>query len=482
MNAKTSLARTLIESLIVALGVALAWSTVAFSTSGLWTTSAQGFQEVLYFSDAGEPLIYRQTVSRNVAAAPQAFNLSREPVPVSTQNLLHPEYAYAPEHMGQLDGRSWHTRLTSASDGGAPATYWYLVHDGRTDGRAYGVGYHSVTGRLAGYFSKAGFRDSPPPREDWFHVEGNQGLSFRTPQVQAWEPVWVQQPYFLLLADGKLWSIELGQRQVRSILDASGATGLGHVWRLPKERPAEPSGMAPQALQSTTPKAVMVRESERLIIVDPASGEHASYTLPNRLADASVAGVQKADGTLTVLAMEHSVREPATYAVWFDAEGNVTRQEKVELAGLANAELEDARQGWFMALAAPVPLAGAVVIGIASWVVAAEGRADSYAQGLGQMLPVLGPGMLFLLAVSAGLAALAWRRQRRFGLPHAAAWAAFVLLLGVPGWIAYRFHRTWPVLADCPACQHPSPRDRNACLECGAPYPPPRLKGTEVFA
>jgi hypothetical protein len=67
-------------------------------------------------------------------------------------------------------------------------------------------------------------------------------------------------------------------------------------------------------------------------------------------------------------------------------------------------------------------------------------------------------------------------------LPHATGWAAFVFLFGVPGWIAYRVHRTWPVFEECPACRQAAPRDRTECTECGADFPPPVLKGIEVFA
>jgi hypothetical protein len=52
----------------------------------------------------------------------------------------------------------------------------------------------------------------------------------------------------------------------------------------------------------------------------------------------------------------------------------------------------------------------------------------------------------------------------------------------VPGYLAYRFHRTWPVLEDCPRCGEQSPRDRDRCSDCGATFPPPELKGLEIFA
>jgi predicted amidophosphoribosyltransferase len=58
----------------------------------------------------------------------------------------------------------------------------------------------------------------------------------------------------------------------------------------------------------------------------------------------------------------------------------------------------------------------------------------------------------------------------------------FVFILGVPGLLAYRFHRRWPVLEACPACKQDVPHDREACSHCGSEFPRPEPKGTEVFA
>ena len=37
-------------------------------------------------------------------------------------------------------------------------------------------------------------------------------------------------------------------------------------------------------------------------------------------------------------------------------------------------------------------------------------------------------------------------------------------------------------IEECPACHQGAPRDRDTCLDCGAMFPPPALKGIEVFA
>jgi hypothetical protein len=134
------------------------------------------------------------------------------------------------------------------------------------------------------------------------------------------------------------------------------------------------------------------------------------------------------------------------------------------------------------AVAGPAPLAQLLFVGTLARQKLAMNEAQSLMEGLAQALAVTWPGLLVVLVVSAIGAVAAYRRQKRFGLPNAAGWAVFAFLFGVPGWLAYRFHRPWPVLEDCPACDEPAPRDRELCTECGAQFPAPEPKGIEVFA
>jgi hypothetical protein len=87
-----------------------------------------------------------------------------------------------------------------------------------------------------------------------------------------------------------------------------------------------------------------------------------------------------------------------------------------------------------------------------------------------------------LTVIAAVLAVLTWRRHRAYWLPWAPVWAALVFLGGIPGFLAYRFHRTWATREACPACGHVVPRDRETCALCAKEFPRPAPKGTEVFA
>ena len=105
-------------------------------------------------------------------------------------------------------------------------------------------------------------------------------------------------------------------------------------------------------------------------------------------------------------------------------------------------------------------------------------------------LPSLEPwsssGQLFAIAqvLAVILAVLCYRRQARYGVSRTEriVWPLFVLVLGLPGWIGYRFGRSWPVLESCPECGTAVPRDREGCLRCTNDFPRPALKETEVFA
>ena len=67
----------------------------------------------------------------------------------------------------------WGYRIAAANDGGTPAIYWYLVHDGQLNGRAYGVGYHSKTKNDRRLLWSAGIRRLAAAADEWFEIRGN---------------------------------------------------------------------------------------------------------------------------------------------------------------------------------------------------------------------------------------------------------------------------------------------------------------------
>ncbi len=92
--------------------------------------------------------------------------------------------------------------------------------------------------------------------------------------------------------------------------------------------------------------------------------------------------------------------------------------------------------------------------------------------------------MLWTGLVGAVLAAACLRRQRRYCQPlqEQILWPVFVLVLGLPGWIGYRYLCRWPVLEACETCRVASPRDNDVCAVRDLEFPLPTVHGTEIFA
>jgi hypothetical protein len=171
---------------------------------------------------------------------------------------------------------------------------------------------------------------------------------------------------------------------------------------------------------------------------------------------------------------------------WFDAEGRVSRQEEADLQqGRPNRLGLFADLRVFLATMFPEPL---VIdgFGLVAWALRQRyvRNAATFTEAFGRALEELWPALLVVQVVAGVLAWLAHRRQVRYhsGRAERIAWTVFVLLAGVPGWLAYRYGQSWPVLEPCPACGARVAINRDSCPACRTETPPPALKGTEVFA
>jgi hypothetical protein len=483
MSNTNSLARTLLVTAFIALGITGAWGTISAWLQSLVQRALQSgiVYEQLYTSADGEPVIVR--MSRDARATEQVLSLDGEPQQVTTQDLLYPHYTYSLEQSPYLMQRAdWSVRLASATDAGVPPVYWYVVHDGRRPAHAFGVGYHSKTRQIVGYFGRDGFAEVQPPRDQWFEVPSENGLYGTT--NSNWlgrEPVYAGgEPNFLMLADGKLWDVNLVRKDLKAVLDCPQAVSIGQTWKILAERPSTPMGANPLLAQQVTPLAGLLREPDRVQVVEATSGKTTAFALPASLRRLTLAASLLPDGNLLVYGTDWRKQSEHEVA-WLSPDGQVVKQQRVRLASWTS-QPSWAILGWQAAIAAPLP--AAIVLftaGVPASLVSMD-EADTYSAGLSKVLGQIWSSILAVFVVGGVCAVAAYRRQQRYGLPHAAAWAAFAFVFGVPGWIAYRFHRTWPVLEDCPSCGQPAPRDREACLDCGAAFPPPPLKGTEVFA
>jgi hypothetical protein len=444
--------------------------------------------ESIALSVDGEPLIQRYERRGNVNAfqAEQILTLSGEPANVSADAVFDEGYLEGADRYVPASPLPWWQRLVSFNDGGTPPVYWYLIHDGRIPGRAYGIGFHSKAKTVVGYFARKGFLQSPPPRDEWFHVDSQLMGQTTAPNTMSEPQFNMAEPVFLL-ADGKLWKIDVARRRLRALADCPAAYTLSTTWQIPPKSETTDKSAATADESDDQPKLpentdrIAVRQPEELIVFDKRTNKELRFRLPNKVRDMAFSAWALADGTLVLLTPADEEKKILPELWWVDSAGKVLKQQTVRLA-----EAEPYRlpipEVWRENIRAPVPLNKALLFALMTHVEAQRATPPSYAVGFGKVFKRAWLAALVLFAACAIPAYAAYRRQKRFGLPYAGVWAAFTYLLGIPGWIAYRFHRRWPVMEECPNCRQVSPRDRETCLDCGAVFPPPPLKGIEVFA
>ena len=169
------------------------------------------------------------------------------------------------------------------------------------------------------------------------------------------------------------------------------------------------------------------------------------------------------------------------YQVNWVAHDGSTREVKVTLPWAGGA----ASQTVLFGVETPIP---AFVLGSIAMLRTKElldyGMAATYDEALSRALAEYWPAIAIAQLIAIALAGLCYLRQVRYGAGgiERIVWPMFVLILGLPGWIGYRFGRFWPVLDRCPTCRAVVPRDCAECIRCAADFPGPVPKGTEVFA
>ncbi|MGA2256110.1 MAG: hypothetical protein ABSG53_15795 [Thermoguttaceae bacterium] len=379
------------------------------------------------------------------------------------------------------------TRVRQFGDGQTPLNLWYFIHDGARDGRGYFVGYNSQSKLRVGFIGRDGLRPDQPPVEQWFPMDGVKLASGRAFSRYA--------ALGYLYGDGGDSSGEFPARKTDMI---SGTQLLqvdlrtGSVTMLMESPDLMAASIlatvsTSQAAGDDLPRAnrhryLAVRTTDRVLVLDVAGKQHTAYVLPEELRERSIILYELDEGTALITSSRLLPdRRSLEELLWIDASGKVLRRAEVFL-GKGNARYEE-NEAWRSALVVPVPLALAFVTMLGPPVDhLRNGLAPNYATALAQVLAACWPAFLVVTLLAAALAWYCWCRHHRYCQPSSVVWFVFVLLLGLPGLVGYLFHRRWPVLEKCPACGHVVPRDREACAQCGAVFPPPQPKGCEVFA
>jgi hypothetical protein len=274
-----------------------------------------------------------------------------------------------------------------------------------------------------------------------------------------------------MISGDRLLEIDLRSRTVATVLKSPDLISLDTL------------NLGPAAMTDPRLVRLVVRTSQRVLLLDGAGKQVGAYVIPPELRDGKIC-FYDLHGPTALLNATHTLRDHTRRErlLWIDASGRVVRQTEFTLAG-SNRPYNDRAEMWQIAAAMPIP------VGLAGVATCFEplghleaGAEPNYRSALRRSLAAYWPGLLATGLLSAVLAGLCYRRQRRFAQPWTAVWIAMVFLVGPAGLIGYLFHRRWPALERCPACGRLVPRDREACSSCLAEFPPPTQKGTEVFA
>jgi hypothetical protein len=470
------------------LGVAVIW----IGESALAMAQRSGGAESPVFLKDGSPLIMRSLGQWDY----EYFDLKRNPLPeregVFRQELL---IAHLPAALASGPDEwdtSWRKRLCSFSDGRMPGTSWYFVSDGRRDGTGYFVGYDSKTCARVGYLGTAGFRPSLPLSGEQFPFGGstlaNAARLVSTQLNHSHMAIPNSQPFghaprgfvspsdvYVLAPGGTVYHADLEARTVHVALEAPDLCSAAVLCSA-----AELGGV--RHLQDGAPWQLAVRTKEAIMVLDERGALLRRYVVPDTFAGREINFAETTAGEALMYAnspMDSLATEITWTMAWVGPAG-VRREEEITLACVP--AMQPMRAG-IAVVPSPLALLSFLAVVRAPDLVE-EGLSSTYAAALSRALFEYAPGLLIAQLVAALLALLCHGRQVRFGTSplERVVWPIFVLVLGLPGWIGFRFGRNWPVLEPCPACSCNAPQDREWCRHCEEVFAVPPRKGTEVFA
>jgi len=491
MQKPTAVVRCLVLGLILTVGLALAWGVV---WSSLWIAVERQFAD-----QTRKPTTYEQFLVRT-DGTPAINTISH--ANYNNQNLRsldgQPLERWGQLQSGNLPGPAqfddrvlrtdWPSRIIRwDSDARGSPERWYLIDDARAQGHAWFEAFDTVTKQRIGYLGRRGFRTERLDAAEQFPFDSRLknvgsvtgwaywGIANSLPG--DWKPEGVDRIpgwKLFLVSEGSLWEIDLRRRSVRTLLRDGGLISAAVVEQ------ANPANSYPQGPLN---QQVAARSADQLWLVNPRTGATRQFPLRGDLRDAFLEVYGLSDGVLlrATNQPDHYMQDSADL-VWLDHEGKVVRERRVPVPVQQIAFSSDLDWPRF-ATTAPIP----VLLGLGAFVIdpldkAERGLAASYTDALAGALDRWKWPMLLVASLALAAAAWCYRRHQSYGQPAAAAWAIFVLLLGLPGLLAYLAHRRWPVCLPCPACGQSVPRDRDACRACGQAFPPPPPNGIEVFA
>lgn len=468
------------------IGVAAIWLILfAMGMVVVESTSQRTFSEALYIAVDGEPLIEQYAVVNGISQQLPYKTLAGAEVP-RKRELASSTSLLGNHKLPWIEGPiKWDNRILWCDDD----LRWFVVRDAAVDGRAYLVAYNRESKLPSQYVSRAGFQQTPPAEEDYFEVGPRfyyanglvagtklSGWSFSgysyIPGLEESAP----EPSIYLFDRDDLFEIKLKSRSKEKLATIANPVALT-LAGVPVSKPIVDEALEAAANVASdddfqakkTPKSLrlVVHTADRVLFLDPTSGERTEYQLPSDLNGVGIGVYPITGDRLVVEQFKPTPTGTDRHLTWLNAESEVLRTEEVRI----NRDVETS------------PVVVAMLTGLA------VPLAVFYAPVMGWFFPIayldVNPGMSFseallkltagswyvslgLLALSSVIAAFVYRWQRENNRPRPVAWAFAAFLLGVPGLIAYLILHGRPSVAR--ARTH-----KIATTE-------PKLLGIEIFA
>ncbi len=489
MSKQTGIVRPLGLALLLAIGFGAVYGLAAGWGISIWEALQQpnhAYENLVVRAD-GTPLIERNSYGGYQNVTFHALDGREVPDPKQRGGLLAGTYLPVPGRAWTLFPLDGNARVRRFADGQTPPNLWYFLDDGARARRGYFVGYQSQSKLCVGFIGRDGFRPDQPPVEQWFPMDGAKLAGNRAfaryngsgywygdngeglEDFPAWKVDMISGTEFL--------EVDLRTGSVTTLMESPDLTAVGILETVSSSQAAGEDPRRPHRHQH-----LAARTTDRVLIFDAAGKQSSAYLLPEVLRERDITFYELDAGKALVIAgrllPDHSSIQEL---FWIDTSGKVSRQAEATLAQYNRSS--DSTEAWTPALIVPAPLALGFLATVAMPLDNQSiGLAPNYSAALAHSLAVFWPVLLAVTLLAAALAGYCLRRHRRYAQPAGGAWFVFVLLLGLPGLVAYLFHRRWPVLEKCPACGQAVPRDREVCARCGAAFPPPEPKGCEVFA
>jgi hypothetical protein len=481
----------LLLALILAVGFATVWGFVAGWLTTTIADAARGssFYESLQFKPDGTPVV----AYWNVSGLRQYRDLAGRTLDISdNQPWLTGTWLFAPSAHSGPGVRQWNERIRSFNDCQRSPVYWYFIAGAPGDSTGYFEGYDSISAARVGYLGATGFQDTKPAPGDRFTFTNTQDgdVVRRVQSTQRYYGAGAVEPrvlsvvgptfptadlpdfhVYVLDDSGRAWLIDLRNRNVLVAFDRSPLVAVGLMWFFHHDRDI---GQMRVALRSQGAVITMNGKNEVLRTVPMPE--------PLRGLDFNWAETTAGD----VVVHYPLPRDPwddvsKNRVLHLDLTGHVKSDEEITLAarGQGGPVVRTCAASWMPGV---LPLAVAVAGFLPSQVQTAwpNGYWAALTVVVGRYLPAI----FIVVGIGVIAAVAAHRRELRYGSigTDRWLWPAFTFLLGLPGWVGYRYSRTWPALEPCPACGKTIPRDRFRCHSCQSELPTPPLVGTEVFA